>query len=42
MFKHLSEEQRDMVIDGLRCKEYEPHIPIISEGEEGNELFIIA
>ncbi len=41
MFQHLSLEESDLLIDGLSQVEYEEDEVIITEGDFGNELYII-
>jgi cGMP-dependent protein kinase len=41
VFQHLSLEESDLLIDGLSQVEYEEDEVIITEGDFGNELYII-
>lgn len=41
MFKHLEEQDFNIVIDAMQAKTYQPGDHVIKQGEDGNELFVV-
>ena len=41
MFKHLEEKEMDIIIGSMERKTFETGEMVISQGEDGNELYIV-
>ena len=41
MFKNLEEKELNIVIDAMAVKEFKENDMVITEGDDGNELYVV-